>query len=480
LRIIGDLAAKVAGVLGVLGAASIALAVKAGKVAMEFDNLARSFAAFLGSEAAGRQAARFVEFFGLTSPFEQRALQEAARYLLAVGLDLKTFLPIAQNIALMRGAESQNIIEVAELMQRAVTGATGFAFGPRGLRRFGLTPEDLAAAGATFRQTATGVIFQGGAEAALKVIEAIGRLPKIAALGPAFEMSPMVVFSNAMDALNKVLREVGDVILSYVVPVVLELTTLLQRISVSGVFAQAVSKLFEKIAKAAGDVTKTLPSLIEKGAAMIAAIIANLPELWRALIEGVKAFVNVWLIFFKLVLLAVAPFIEVTALLMAVTNPALAISTVLAIIEAKKQLDGVGDKMREVGQVVSADYERFLKAIKTAKPTAAEAPEIPESLRTATKATGAAAAGAIATSEALKPVAADFRRFALGGGDVGRLGLTPVEMARIGAFGGEPRVRVRVRVEGADALNSAIEELIRNVLEQYEEQRPKIMRGARL
>ena len=226
---------------------------KALQAANEFDSMERSFSAMLGSVDKGKQMMLWIRQYGLSSGFTQDAIVETTRSVVALGLDVEKYLPILEKFALFAGPDPSNLTEMAAIMRRLVGGQIAEAFGPEGLGRFGINRQMLSSFGAQFNKQGQ---FIGGVTEALLVLERVANeSPMLKGLKAAFDDSPAVKFSNAVDAIQIALIEAGKVFQVAFMPYVEKFSEWIKQMVGSGGvqrFATNIVNMFSTLINKAG------------------------------------------------------------------------------------------------------------------------------------------------------------------------------------------------------------------------------------
>lgn len=211
--------------------AAIEFGVAAVQAFREFDTIERSFTGVLGSGERAGKMMEYLESKALKSAFGLKDLATAASSLAMASLDVNRFLPIVEQLALASGNVSgSGLADAASVLRRLRGGQIAEALGPEGLGRFGINRQDLTQYGATFNKQGQ---FQGSMEEAFDVVERVvaAKLGRVAdEVGKGAEAT----YSNAADAWDKALRDAGRVVQSGLTPVIVGLTGVLNDFNASG------------------------------------------------------------------------------------------------------------------------------------------------------------------------------------------------------------------------------------------------------
>lgn len=485
-QILGSLLNPINMLAGVVGGAGLLGLIKyAADTSMEFDTLTRSMAAVTGSFERARQVMSFVENLAIPSVFETEPLAQAATTLEAFGLAAERWLPVAEKMGSIfrRSAnDTERLREFVDLLGRAKGGNTGEVFGPEGLGRFGMGRDVFAQMGLQFDK---GGQFRGSVDQALSAIEQLvnqrfGRLGDFMAQGPAAK------WASAMDAFRQAARQAGDVINAALLPVVSKMTDVLGNITRNGL----LTKVTEGFAKLFN--TDAIGSLLVKGVALLLTTLEQLPKIIRGVVDAfsknwatvttglkvaavlmaimisasiISGFVNLItavlrlskvmaeLGVFEMVVATISAALSGNLMALAGVAAAVAIS-IVGLYAAFKYFQSGIDSIRNMGQGLNlgdfgAEYNRILGQLNAPAGGAAGGPDLsPDAVNSsATGPLQQIATNTRKTAENTKQ-AVDLRRYALGGGDLAAMGVTPVEFAR---FGRGPKTTV-VRLEGTTPL----------------------------
>ena len=202
---------------------------KAMQSAAAFDTLERTFSGALGSAEAGEQMMRALESYGLKSAFDLTALSRAAATLASGGLSIKTYLPVIERFALViSGVDPEGLQQVAGALLRAKGGTFGEAM--EQFRRAGISSQDPAFQG-RFNK---GGEYVGNPDDFLKAIVSIseGRLKSIA---DAISGGAETDLSNAGEAIAGTFRAIGEELNVRYLPLIRDASDELMRLRDAGV-----------------------------------------------------------------------------------------------------------------------------------------------------------------------------------------------------------------------------------------------------
>ena len=210
--------------------------------AQSIDTMERQLGALLGSMQKGKEAMKWVQSYGLKSGLEQGPLLEMTKTLLMGGKRPGQYLPIMETISMMGGGDmNANATDVASVFGRLMGGQIADAFGPEGLGRFGINKTMLGQYGAQFDNQGR---FKGTVQDALDVLERMVSLdPRLKDLKASMDSSIAVKMSNLTDAFNLAKSEIGKAIADWLVPKLTHLATTLSKLAKSGILSEIAKKL---------------------------------------------------------------------------------------------------------------------------------------------------------------------------------------------------------------------------------------------
>lgn len=159
---------KALGGIGMALAAGATMFVGAGiKQNATIERLSVSYRVLLKDAEAANAAMAYVRKLADTSPYQMEETLDAGRAMLAYGLDLKTYMTDAMNLAAAMGVQLNDVVRA---LGRIKSGDFGEAF--ERLRDFGISRELLEGKGLVFDRSGS---YQGSVEQALTAIQAIIR-----------------------------------------------------------------------------------------------------------------------------------------------------------------------------------------------------------------------------------------------------------------------------------------------------------------
>lgn len=214
------------------------------EAAAAIDTMKRQLSAMLGSAKEGENALKWIQKYGLTSGMNDAPLQEAMRTILMSGRAPGRYLPMLESLSLMGGGDmNANMGEMSSIFRRLVGGQVADAFGQEGLGRFGVNRQMLGQYGAQFNKQGQ---FQGTVEDALAVLERMVALdPRIKDLKASMDSSLATRLSNLSNAFDIAKAKIGESIGNWLVPKLELLGTMLTRLARSGKLTEVMDKFLK-------------------------------------------------------------------------------------------------------------------------------------------------------------------------------------------------------------------------------------------
>lgn len=200
-----------------------------------FDTLTRSFTAIYGSGQKAGQMMTYLRDIAMKSAFHFRDLADAARGLAVSGIDVNRFLPVVQGFALAMGNISGGGLEdFVSILRRIQGGNIGFALGPRGIGRYGVSRDEMRLYGAQFGGPNQSH-FIGTIDQAFDVVEKVFKA-RIEKIGQQVTASSEVVLSNLGDAWQQFTIDVGAGLMQNLIDPIKTLTASMNTLRQAGVF----------------------------------------------------------------------------------------------------------------------------------------------------------------------------------------------------------------------------------------------------
>lgn len=201
--------------------------------AAEMDRFKRQFTAIFGGQNQGEQVAKWMQDYGLTSALNQSSLAQLIKTIGLAQQDVARFLPVLETYTFLNSDNPDAMVEdIASVFRRLVGGQTAEALGPDGLGRFGINKSLLETYGARFDKQGR---FLGSTQDALLVLERLSKeSPMLKDLRAVMESSIDTQQSNAFDAIKMLMTEVGELAANYVLPMITQATTWIRNLAQSG------------------------------------------------------------------------------------------------------------------------------------------------------------------------------------------------------------------------------------------------------
>lgn len=474
--------------LGPLAALGTAVGlVELGKDAVEtarkFDVLERKLAGLTGSYARAKEIMKFgEEQAGLTGLFNPEQLDQASIELEAFGLNAEKYLPIVQALGAVFGSSGEGLDTFAQAIGRIAEGDPGRAMAI--LARAGIGRKELQAKGVTFngRQPTS------SPEKIIQAIELVVTEKYGGVLGEMIK-SPDAVFGRLKVAWERFLISIGTAIETKVLPFVDSLSTSMTKIvesgqldrivngflSLFGVDGSQLGDVFQKIADALEGLPGKIKGLEDKFRGFFATLWENLPKLiglmaalWAT--STILEFANLAVQAYATITKAIGAAAAAQATLDAMTGVGIAIVlgalAVGGIVYAGVQAlaDQVSNSWNDSGKGGGAPSPGDVLKALAQKAAEDAAKKKADELRNGVGGVQDAQTYYLSQiASNTKQSATDLRKFAFGGGDLLRQGVTPIEMA--GHMGGHGGIRSRAS-RRAGVSNSAVVALS-NAIQQY-------------
>ncbi len=198
-----------------------------------FNTLQLSFEGIFHSSEKAAQMMAYLRDVAMTSAFHFKDLADAARGISVAGLDVGRFLPMVQGFALAMGhIDGSGLEDFVSILRRLQGGNTGFALGPRGIGRYGVSRAELETHGAKFDEKGH---FLGSINEAFDAVEAVFNA-RIKGIADKVQQSAEVVLSNFGDAMQQATIDFGSGMADNVLGPIKEVTTAINSLRTSGFF----------------------------------------------------------------------------------------------------------------------------------------------------------------------------------------------------------------------------------------------------
>ena len=381
------------------------------KAAASIDYLRRSFTAMLGSSAAGNQAVKWIQQYGLTSGLEQGPLMEATRTMYMGGINPNRYLPVFETLAYGGGPNlSENMNDLTGVLRRLLGGQVGEAMGPIGLGRFGVNRGMLEQYGAKFDNQNQ---FLGTVQDALDVIERMTKYdPALRNMKKVFEDSDAVKWSNLMDAINYVLAGAGRIIADMFLPAIKNLGDTLVTLAKSGVIEQLVASVATLFGM------KTDANVFSEALIQSIAVFKTLIDVTQALKDGVQNVVQ-----------AISKTLQLFFTHMTVVLGSLGIRLPKDVVQGL-YLPGftMGQKLGDnFSSIIETNAQALRNQLMMSQMSRDKNTQAPDPVRGLFERQNSH----LAKIEENTRAQVELSRYALGGNEIGRSGVTPIELHRL-------------------------------------------------
>ncbi|GEM_PF-5961463 len=409
------LTAVVAGVTAVVGVGAGLIA--AGKSAIDafapYDTLERTFTGIYGSAAKAKQMMSFLNSEAQKSNFLFSDLSQNAKLLALQGLKWGDYSDAIQGLAVRGGGTGEALGMATSTVTRIKGGDYGEAF--ENLRQFGYSRDVLTQMGLVFDKSGT---YKGTMEQALAVIRKIGVENK--AIVAAMNGGAEATLGNLTESFGLALGEAGKSIFNSLKGGIIGITDAISTAINSGAIKDTFSSFMDILTDGAGEInlTKVIASVLA-GVETTAAVI-------RTTWEGIRALLN-------------SPIVK-------------SLMQVFLHVGAGVGIGALMDN-QDFGKIYENSYKRNLNQMEryNSKPHDAKEPE-PNASPIATP-LQQIAENTKQTAKHTKD-SADMGRHIFGGGDLGRMGISPLELKR-GSRVANPNINVKVEGTALDAALSA-------------------------
>jgi hypothetical protein len=429
------IAAITAGV-ATLGAALVGI----GKTAFDsmvafapYDTLERQFTAIYGSAAKAKQMMTYLNGEAMKSSFLFTDIAQNAKLLAMSGMKWSDYSDALQGLAMRKGGTGEDLNEASSTLMRLKSGQFGEAF--ESLRGFGFGRDELTAMGATFDKAGS---FTGTIKQALDIFKQIG--VQSAGIVAALNGGADATLGNLTESVKLSFAEVGRVVFDSLKGGITDLVGAITDALQSGAIADTVKSIadmfdFSTSQNGMRQLMATLLAGVEAAAAYIKAV-------W----EAIKTFVNHPIIKAILAVLKITSGGGLTGAFNNMIMPE--ISTVY-----KNAYD------RNMMRFAKYDKDKASGKLNDTEPTALNAVT-----NQAQSPLQAIAQNTKATADNTKKQV-DMSRHVFGGGDIGRVGLTALELDSNGS--NAQRRTVDVKVLGLDPdFNRLMEKVLNQALPQ--------------
>jgi hypothetical protein len=413
--------------------------------ALEFDTLSRKLEAFTGSAKEANRLMQFTQQLAGPSLFETGDLAKGATLLAAYGLSVEKVLPLVDKLASAMGEGGESVSDVARVFGRLKSGDFGEAF--ERLRDFGISFDDLRAKGLAFSKSNEflGTRLQALAAVSSIVEDRFGRISGI------MRDSPAAKFASLMDSVKVAGIQAGQVFLTSLVPAVGRFTRLVTFLS--------EQKVWDKIARGVTDVGnnigKAFGGTATRGIFLLIAAMEEIPTIVKDISKVFVGFIDI--------LGKGFPALKLLGITGTIGMGALDKAFGTSFGETGGRISGRADALERMfgnsGKSKSDIGSSFLSPLIDAFSMSGDDSGLSGTMKALDSIDRNTAATAGNTRQAI-----DLRKYALGGGDNGAMGITPIERYGGRGAGGGRQVTVRVDGNVRDKIVAAMAEVAQQVL----------------
>lgn len=456
---IGTAVAMIGTAMVAVAAATVGATVAAAKFGMEamraaapMDTIERTFAGVYGSTKKAADMMAYLRQEAMKSNFAFTDLANAAKLVVMNGMQFSEFSDAMQAIALRgSGSPAQNLEMIAQTITRIKAGDFAQAF--ENLRSFGIGKDTLIALGATFDKSGK---FTGNVAQALELFKKIGEQSQ----GVVDQMAGGMeaTLSNLDEGFSLMMQQAGRAVFDNLKPMIENVIKAMTDILDSGVIKDTVNAIASLL-----DIDPSSDGLAKLAISVLAGVRASavlIRSLWEGIIQIVNRAITVARILSPL---------GAAALSSSIGNPFGGLATDVAGVYR--------DSFNEMWNTYQASQSMKAKKgstasepilNKTKEATKAAVEGVFDKLEQPTSPIAQIAKHTKQTADNTK-ASIDMTRHILGGGDIGRLGLSPAELQ---GFGGRTKGRqavVKVRVIGGE-FSQIIQDIINQTLPQLRRQ----------
>lgn len=409
------------------GVGVVDFGMKAMEAFSQYDTVERIFRGIYGNAKDAKSMMAYLNVEAQKGNFTFKALAESASKLVMSGMKFSDYNKSIQSIALRMGGGDDKLAETANILLRLKGG--GFGEGFQRLKESGIGVEEMERLGATFDKSGQ---FTGNVEQALALFQKIGQSSK--GISDAMEGGSMAMLSNIKESFTRVLASAGEGIYNATKQGIGNLVGALNDAIDSGAIKEAFQGIVELFTADAEEfsLTKVIASVL----AGVQTAAAAVKMVWQTIKSFFDSPLGKALIF---------------------------LTTGSFKMGALYQAYG-----EDLGKIYENSYNTNLARMdrfrdKKAKSAAPAEPNNPKASAPAASPLAQIAQNTKQTADNTKK-AVDMSRHVLGGGDLGRVGLTGTELDAIhgvGAGGGTVKVEV---------VGTAFDALMSDLLTKYTKQ----------
>lgn len=248
------------------------------EVASTFDSIERSFFGVLGSWDKVRGMMDYLKAYTIPSNYGLEPLANAAALLARNRIDVSTYLPIIEMLALASGRGGEEpLLDAARLLMRLKGGDIAAAFSAQeGIGRFGIGKDAIAEQGGKFDKSGG---FVGSVSEAFDVIAKTVKA-KLGSIKDAMAGSIEATFSNAATAAQMALADIGKVFYTAFAPALNAISQLLVNLTKNGDIKRWAEQLSGFLKGDPKD------SFLVKSAVIFVATMKEIPNLWEVIKLG--------------------------------------------------------------------------------------------------------------------------------------------------------------------------------------------------
>lgn len=413
---------------GAMAGGMVEFGMKAMTTFAGYDTIERTFSGIYDSASKAKDMMKFLNTEAQKSNFLFTDLAQNAKLVVMTGLKWSEYSNSIQGLALRKGGSGEDLAEATRVLTRLKGGQFGEAMSDLG--SFGYGKEELTRLGATFDKSGQ---FLGNTQQALEIFKKIGKESE--GVVKAMDGGAEAILGNLTESFTLAMSEIGKSIFNNVKGGITSVTDAISDAISSGALGDMVDSIFAMF-----DPDPNSFSLTK----VIASVIAG--------VETAASFVKtVW------------------SFIVSAYN---FLAPILKFLGAYTPGGMAGRLITDdLGTVYNASYERTMATMEAYQKTKAKGKEIAEPDSGKAMATSPLAQIAQNTKHTADNTkhSADMARHVLGGGDLGRMGVTPQELDGLlgRRSGGGDSIKVQVIGDSFDAL---LNDLLQRYTKQLQQQ----------
>jgi len=449
----------------------VELGTKALEAATEMETWRLTFEAIGMTAVDAESKVQWIEDFAPFSMLHKKDMVDMATTIELMGLSSQHWLPVISMVGGAFGGSAEKAGLFASLMERiAMKGLDGRTI--KALAKLGISKKDFQAQGIEFKGQTPG----GSIDEQLTALEAIAR-KKFKGAATAFKDSMALAIINIEDAWDKFLESVGFSIMPYIKPIIADVLEILRGLIGTGagigeLIGTTVANLYKIIGGKEG---------VMRMVSWIMTVIDRLPAIF-AVLEGIALGLFMTLKLFGTVLLATVKWAFIMPLQTMLNYLIVGLVIAAKIIDAIAGTDyskkikfftfgsdmpgTMGGAFAPLGKSADDNYKKLEKSMAAGKFITPPATDPSKYGQFWEEPIDEIASNTNETTQQLKAIREDTKRYILGGGDKGRVGITPVEYNNYRK--GKYNITVKTG-NGSTSIEGLLKEIFHQMLESTQQ-----------